>query len=83
MSLQIQILFKQYITNALIKIFWNSDQVDRGYQYVRKYLEKEFPNAEILIPPNVSKADGDSQKPKKRVLNQADADYQEIVKLHT
>ena len=43
-----------------------------------KHLKKYFPNAEVFIPPNIPSNPPDriSQKKKKRVLNQADADWQ-------
>ena len=48
------------------------------------FIEKKFPEAEILIPPNVTRTDEDlpnMSSKKKRVLNPEEADYQEPVNL--
>ena len=57
--------------------------IDRGYQFVKKFLEEKFQNCTIYIPPNVRSTDGDiatqsnSQiRNRKRVLTQKEADEQ-------
>ena len=66
--------------------------LDRGYQYVKQFLEEQFPSAEILIPPNVTRADDElesvmsttsQKKSKKRVLNQQEADHQDLLKFES
>ena len=54
--------------------------MDRGYRDSVKLLKEYFPKAEVFIPPNIRSNPPDliSQKKKKPVFNQADADWQRV-----
>ena len=65
--------------------------IDRGYQFITKFLEEKFQNCTIFIPPNVRRTDGDiahlisqsnaQSSKRKRVLTPQEADEQERIEL--